>query len=323
MTHIRKKISTILFILALILFFLSNSNAVVTKNYKPKYGVLTDKVNFRTKPDSSSSSIIKTLAKGTSIKMVAEVSNFYIVQLGNNEIGYISKSYVNETSTPPSGAKTYTSISPFYATADSGINVRGGPSTSYRIVVSLTKGSKVQVVGSIDNFYLIVTGSNYVGMVRNDLISKVSTSTPTTTPSTPTSPSKPATTTLGDANEQLVLRLINEARAKEGLPALIMDSKLLYLSRLKAQDMVAKNYFSHTSPTYGDPFTMMKNNGVTYKTAGENIAGNPSISGAVEAWMNSPGHRKNILSTSYNYIGVGVVKSSVYGYVFVTMFIGK
>lgn len=87
--------------------------------------------------------------------------------------------------------------------------------------------------------------------------------------------------------------------------------------------MVNKKYFSHTSPTYGTPFAMMINNGVTYKTAGENIAGNPSIEGAFNAWMNSEGHKKNILSNNYNYIGIGIVKSDTYGYILVTMFIGR
>lgn len=87
--------------------------------------------------------------------------------------------------------------------------------------------------------------------------------------------------------------------------------------------MVKNNYFSHTSPTYGSPFNMMKNFGITYKTAGENIAGNSSNTGAVNAWMNSEGHRANILNGSYNYTGVAVVKSPTYGKIYVQMFIGK
>ena len=87
--------------------------------------------------------------------------------------------------------------------------------------------------------------------------------------------------------------------------------------------MVNNNYFSHTSPTYGSPFDMMKSFGIKYNTAGENIAGNSNNSAAVTAWMNSEGHRKNILTNGFNYTGVGVVNGSKYGKIYVQMFIGK
>ena len=95
------------------------------------------------------------------------------------------------------------------------------------------------------------------------------------------------------------------------------------VARDKAMDMVNNNYFSHNSPTYGSPFDMMRAYGVSFNTAGENIAGNSTIEGAVKAWMNSDGHRKNILNSAYNYTGIGMVKSPKYGYVFVQQFIGK
>ena len=87
--------------------------------------------------------------------------------------------------------------------------------------------------------------------------------------------------------------------------------------------MVNNNYFSHTSPTYGSPFDMMKSFKISYNTAGENIAGNSSNSSAVTAWMNSPGHRANILNGSFNQTGIGVVSGSKYGKIYVQMFIGK
>ena len=101
-----------------------------------------------------------------------------------------------------------------------------------------------------------------------------------------------------------------------------MGNKLLKLARLKADDMVKKNYFSHSSPTYGSPFDMMKNYGLSYKVAGENIAGNPSLEGAVNSWINSSTHRENLLSKSYNYVGIGIAKSPTYGYIVVAMFAG-
>ena len=87
--------------------------------------------------------------------------------------------------------------------------------------------------------------------------------------------------------------------------------------------MVNNNYFAHESPTYGTPFNMLKSFGVNYKSAGENIAGNSNNSSAVTAWMNSPGHKANILNNSFNYTGIGVVSSKKYGKIFVQIFIGK
>lgn len=87
--------------------------------------------------------------------------------------------------------------------------------------------------------------------------------------------------------------------------------------------MVNNNYFSHQSPTYGSPFEMLNKFNISYKTAGENIAGNSSNTAAVTAWMNSSGHRANILNSNFNYTGIGVIKGSKYGKIYVQMFIGK
>lgn len=130
-------------------------------------------------------------------------------------------------------------------------------------------------------------------------------------------------TSLLSADEKEVFDLINKQRTNNGLSALKVDAGVLKVARVKAQDMVDNNYFSHNSPTYGSPFDMLKSFKVTYKTAGENIAGNSSNSGAVNAWMNSSGHKANILNNSFNYTGIGVVKSSKYGKIFVQIFIGK
>ena len=124
-------------------------------------------------------------------------------------------------------------------------------------------------------------------------------------------------------DEQEVFNLINQQRTSNGLSALKIDSEVQNVARIKAQDMVNNNYFSHTSPTYGSPFDMLKSYKVSYTTAGENIAGNSSNSGAVTAWMNSSGHRANILNSSFTYTGIGVVSSPKYGKIYVQMFIGK
>ncbi|PLS02442.1 CAP domain-containing protein [Neobacillus cucumis] len=123
------------------------------------------------------------------------------------------------------------------------------------------------------------------------------------------------------AFEQKVVDLTNQERAKNGLPALKADTTLSKMAHEKARDMSANNYFSHTSPTYGSPFDMMKKFGITYSYAGENIAmGQQTPQEVVNAWMNSEGHRKNILSPNFNYIGVGYVAQGNY---WVQDFIGK
>lgn len=108
-----------------------------------------------------------------------------------------------------------------------------------------------------------------------------------------------------------------------GIAALKIDSEVQNVARIKAKDMITNNYFAHESPTYGTPFQMLNKFKVSYKTAGENIAGNSSNSAAVTAWMNSSGHKANILNNSYNYTGIGVVNGSKYGKIYVQMFIGK
>ena len=126
-----------------------------------------------------------------------------------------------------------------------------------------------------------------------------------------------------NTDEKEVFDLINAQRTKNGLSALKVDSGVQNVARIKAQDMVDNNYFSHNSPIYGSPFEMLNKFKVSYKTAGENIAGNSSNSAAVTAWMNSSGHKANILNSSFNYTGIGAVKSAKYGKVYVQMFIGK
>ena len=120
--------------------------------------------------------------------------------------------------------------------------------------------------------------------------------------------------------EAEVVRLVNVYRESAGLKPLMTDAGLSYIARLKSQDMCDKKYFSHTSPTYGSPFQMMKDFGVSYRSAGENIAmGQRTPSEVVTAWMNSPGHRANILNASFTRIGVGYVS---YGNYWTQMFVG-
>ena len=120
--------------------------------------------------------------------------------------------------------------------------------------------------------------------------------------------------------ESEVVRLVNMQRGSAGLKPLAADAELSYVARLKSQDMHDNRYFSHTSPVYGSPFQMMKDFGVKYRSAGENLAmGQRTPSEVVTAWMNSPGHRANILNASFTRIGVGYVKDGNY---WTQMFVG-
>lgn len=112
--------------------------------------------------------------------------------------------------------------------------------------------------------------------------------------------------------ESEVVRLVNIERAKTGLPALKENWQLSRIARYKSQDMINKNYFSHYSPTYGSPFDMIESFGIKFSAAGENIAmGQRTPQEVMNAWMNSPGHRSNILSPSYTEIGVGLAKDKL------------
>ncbi|MED1102965.1 CAP domain-containing protein [Bacillus paramycoides] len=113
--------------------------------------------------------------------------------------------------------------------------------------------------------------------------------------------------------EQRVVELTNAERTKQGLPALKIDTELSKVARIKSEDMQKNNYFDHNSPTYGSPFDMMKKFGISYKSAGENIAqGQRTPEEVVQAWMNSAGHRANILNSGFTHIGVGYVESGNY-----------
>jgi uncharacterized YkwD family protein/spore coat assembly protein SafA len=124
--------------------------------------------------------------------------------------------------------------------------------------------------------------------------------------------------------ESEVVTLVNKERAKYGLKPLAANWEVARVARYKSEDMRDKNYFSHTSPTYGSPFDMLKSFGIQYSYAGENIAaGQTTAQSVVTAWMNSEGHRKNILSSNFKEIGVGYAKGGSYGHYWTQMFISK
>lgn len=160
-----------------------------------------------------------------------------------------------------------------------------------------------------------------------------------TTPTTPTTPAIPTTPTeppvtppptpgedpvnpppstggSGDvdvltAGERQIFDLVNQERIKAGLPAYSVDARLVKLARMKSQDMHDNNYFSHTSPTYGTAYQMEVNAGIRARVMGaENIARTYSAVRAHELFMNSEGHRANIMDARHDTIGIGIYSTS-------------
>ena len=198
------------------------------------------------------------------------------------------------------------------------LNVRSGPGTQYRIVTTVKKNEYIRVFAGVGDWYVVQVEGDYIGAVSKKYVKPIY-------PSSSNTGNNQNTTQTSEmnANEKEVFNLINKQRTDNGLTALKVDNEVQRVARIKAQDMVDNNYFSHNSPTYGSPFDMLKSFKISYKTAGENIAANSSNSGSVTSWMNSSGHKANILNSSFNYTGIGVVSSPKYGKMYVQLFIGK
>ncbi len=209
------------------------------------------------------------------------------------------------------------------------LNVREGPSTSYRSICKLDEGATVTVIGKLGDWYAIYSvDKGLVGAVDGRYIKLdegqqdiVAAKTTDTSAKKDKKDDKPKVVL--SADEQKLLDLVNKARDKEGLEPLEIDENLMNVARTKAKDMIENNYFSHQSPTYGSPFDMMRQFDNTFRIAGENIAGNKTVEGAFKAWMASDSHKKNILNSGFKVTGIGIEDSSTYGKILVQQFIGR
>ena len=200
------------------------------------------------------------------------------------------------------------------------LNMRSGAGINYDSIDLLKKNEYVRVYGKIGEWYIIQNEENKIGTANVKYI------TPTTeqkAPVTNTETINEVSNTNLTNEESELLSLINMERQKNNLSNLEIDENLQNVARLKAQDLVENNYFSHISPVYGTPFEMLKKHSISYKTASENIAGNSSVSSALDSWLKSEDHKKNILSNDYNYTGIGIVDSIAYGKIIVELFVGK
>lgn len=205
------------------------------------------------------------------------------------------------------------------------LNVRSGPGTKYNVIATVKKNEYIRVFAGVGEWYIVQVEGDYVGAVSKKYVKPIYPNSSSTGGNTEnnTNTGGQNTTTAMNSDEKEVFDLINKQRINNGLQALKEDGEVQKVARIKAQNMVSNNYFAHESPTYGTPFQMLKKFNISYKTAGENIAANSSNSSAVTAWMNSSGHKANILNSNYNYTGIGVVSSNRYGKIYVQMFIGK
>lgn len=192
------------------------------------------------------------------------------------------------------------------------LNIRRGPGITYENVGILSKDNYIRVFAKIGNWYVVQTENNIIGAVSSDYVKPCYDKELEIQPTNAEAVEETASQAILSEEESAFLNSINNLRAENNLPALQIDDNTQNVARLKAQDLVENNYFSHTSEKYGTPFEMLTANGVTYKTASENIAGNSTLEGAVNSWMNSESHKNNILNNSFNYTGVAIVNSPQY-----------
>ena len=169
------------------------------------------------------------------------------------------------------------------------LNVRSGPGTNYPVVTKVKKNEYIRVFAGVGNWYIVQVEGDYVGAVSQQYVKPVYASGSTGESSNNTTQDTTIAAEL-TADEKEVFQLINEQRKANGLETLVIDAEVQRVS---------------------------------YQTAGENIAGNSSNSAAVKAWMNSAGHKANILNGNFNYTGIGVVSGSKYGKIYVQLFVGR
>ncbi len=297
----KKRRIFILCSIILINILLSNVFAEVI-TYKPKYGTVNaNNLNFRSSPTGS---VIKTLPKETKVKLVGEIDNYYIAMLDSDQIGFVSKDFITNSNTSFDIGSVYTRFAPYtaYTTLDT-VNLRRGPSTNTSKISTLSDNTKVTVIGQVDDFYSVLLSNDIVGFIQKDLLSTTD-----------------ANENTSDISIQDVVDLLNKEREKTGLSKLVISENLNKIAGLKAIDLATNNYFLHTSESYGTPFEMMQNFGITYNSAGENIAQNEDVLKAVTNWTKDTSNSKNILNPNFENVGIGIHKDKDYGFAVVAMF---
>ncbi len=193
--------------------------------------------------------------------------------------------------------------------------VRSGNSEDYPVVTTVKKDTSLDVAGLVGKWYIIVLDDGRVGAINPEEVKPFVEKANLNGQNLKAKDLTP--------NEQEMLRLVNGERSKRGLDPLEVDLNVTEVARNKSQDIIDNSYFSHFSPTYGSPFSMLKSFGVKYIYAGENLAGNSTVNDAHKALMNSKGHKENILNPDFTHIGIGVKEGAKHGKIFTQLFIGR
>lgn len=206
------------------------------------------------------------------------------------------------------------------------LNLRQGPSLDSHILAVLERGEPVRVLGQLGEWFVVYSPKeNIVGVLHKDYIN---TTIPVSVPD-PEDNNDQASEEIrvikvnATDEERQLLELVNQERAKAGIPLLEFENKVMDSARLKAKDMSENGYFSHESPRYGSPFDSMKAAKIQFKYAGENIAGNSTVKDAFNAMMKDEGSRNNILNPKFTHTGIGIEPSSKYGLIVVQQFYGN
>lgn len=191
-------------------------------------------------------------------------------------------------------------------------DVHCGVGDKFDVISTLKTGDTVKVLARIQNWCMIYDYSTAcTGAVKSDNLSMIDrdlSDTETVTPLT---------------DEEKFLNMVNGARSELNLHSLEASNILNKLAFYKARDIVENNNFSHNSISYGNPFEMMRAEGVVFTVAGENISGNQTIDGAFYSMMSSDANKDNILNNEYTTTGIGIYTSPVYGKVIVQLFTGE
>ncbi len=247
----------------------------------------------------SSDTNLQLQANNVSTNVVENVTNKEVVTSQSNEATPTTETGVLGTSTTVSNKIVYKSV-----------DLSNCKSTT-DIVKALRKaGYKNITTKNIKNSKAL---KNVVATVKKNNAKKTTTTNKTTT-TTPTPTKAPAKTTTTSTNSTTssyatqVLKLVNAERAKAGLSALTTNTTLTSAANVRAKE--TKTLFSHTRPDGSSCFTALTQAGVNYKTAGENIAyGQKTPAEVVKAWMESPGHRANIMNANFHKVGIGVYQT--------------
>lgn len=277
-------------------------DAASTKSYY----VTAKKVNVRAGAGTKYR-VIGSVTKNAKLTVNAKPSNGWYRIKFKGKNAYITTKYVVVKKPQVTKKVTVSKASgTFYITTNK-VNVRTGAGTNYKSLGTVSKGTKIVVNGKASNGWYLFKYKEKAAYISGSYIS--SKKPVTVAVKIPSSKYKVDSTHKMNSYEQQLLNLINEKRINHKLNPLKVDNRLNYLTRLKALDIGKYNYRSHTSKTYGTPFQMMKNYGVTYKVAGENLAGHfATAKEVVKAWENSPGHRKIMYDSRYTYFGAGYSK---------------